>query len=478
MRTDMLFKGKAAILLGKFNGFYRAQSTRTISHTGTMVGTIALALGIGIFSAAATSEDDRKNASTPVQVAYAPSKAMWVPMTPADLLPEDGTSNRQPNHPASNGRTSAPVFTTETIKMKRGDTLGKLLQANGLSGTEAHQFVTAMSSELKPRHLKAGQNLIFTRQAHDQVLRTVSIRTDVDKQVVITRDGREQPFNAATDRLPLTTEIARAEGTITSSLYLAADKADVPDEIIIKMIELYSFDVDFQRDIQPNDKFEVLYEQSLNDEGTVVKTGPIQFASLTLQGQTFPLYRHTPKGEEHADYFDDKGRAARKTIMRTPIDGARISSGYGTRKHPILGYKKAHRGVDFAARKGTPIKAAGDGVIDFAGRNGGYGIYMRIRHNGEFSTAYAHMSAIKKGNYKGKRVRQGETIGYVGSTGRSTGPHLHYEILKNGKQVNPQKVRLPTGRILEGKKLTAFELARATIDQTRSSASKLARLDQ
>ncbi|MCH7936425.1 MAG: M23 family metallopeptidase [Proteobacteria bacterium] len=242
--------------------------------------------------------------------------------------------------------------------------------------------------------------------------------------------------------------------------------------MLAELIRAYSWDVDFQRDIRAGDRFEVMYERFFDgpgddkrgDKGWLVYSGPILYAALTLSGKRYPIYLHATKDGD-SDYFDDRGQSARKALMRTPIDGARLSSGFGRRRHPILGYTKLHRGVDFAAPRGTPIYAAGNGVVVRSGRNGAYGNYVRIRHNGRYSTAYAHMRAINKSARRGKRVKQGQIIGTVGSTGRSTGPHLHYEILAGGVRTNPMKVKMPSGRRLKGEALENFQVARAVIDE-------------
>ncbi|TFG47962.1 MAG: M23 family metallopeptidase, partial [Gemmatimonadales bacterium] len=242
-----------------------------------------------------------------------------------------------------------------------------------------------------------------------------------------------------------------------------------PNPVLIELIRIFSFDVDFQRDIQPGDRFEVLYDALLETDGSLAKTGEVLYAALTLSGQRLELYGFTPKSG-FADFFDTKGQSVRKTLMRTPIDGARLSSGFGMRKHPILRYTRMHRGTDFAAPSGTPIYAAGDGTVEIAGRKGAYGKYVRLRHNSTYQTAYAHMSRFAKGTRSGARVRQGQVIGYVGTTGRSTGPHLHYEVLVNGKQVNPSKIKLASGEKLKGADLAAFEFRRAEIDRLREAS--------
>ncbi len=235
---------------------------------------------------------------------------------------------------------------------------------------------------------------------------------------------------------------------------------------MIELMRAFSYDVDFQREIQPGDKFDLVYEAFYDNEGRMAKTGNILVASLSLSGTPLSLYSFTPSSG-FTDFFDEKGQAVRKALLRTPVDGARLSSGFGVRKHPILGYNKMHKGLDFAAPSGTPIYAAGDGVIERIGRNGGYGKYIRIRHHSGYKTAYAHMKGYGKGVKKGKRVKQGQIIGYVGTTGRSTGPHLHYEVLVNNKQVNPRKIKLPAGEKLKKQDLKNFQAHRADMDQLR-----------
>ena len=223
------------------------------------------------------------------------------------------------------------------------------------------------------------------------------------------------------------------------------------------MIRLYSFDIDFQRDIRKNTIFEVSYESLHNSERGESQYGDIQYINLKILNQDLEYFIFKTD-EGFFDYFNREGKNIKKSILKTPINGARLSSNFGMRKHPISGFNKLHKGVDFAAPKGTPVYAGGSGVIVFIGKNGGYGNYIKIRHNNEYKTAYAHLSKFKKGISKGSRVVQGETIAYVGSTGNSTGPHLHYEIIYQNKQINPMKLKLPSGKILKGKELQRFDL--------------------
>jgi murein DD-endopeptidase MepM/ murein hydrolase activator NlpD len=237
----------------------------------------------------------------------------------------------------------------------------------------------------------------------------------------------------------------------------------LPPTVLARLIRVFSFDVDFQRDVQPDDSFDLMFERHYDDSGTPVAEGNILIAEMVLSGKRIRLYRHRTRDGD-TDYYDEKGHSVRKALVLTPIDGARISSGFGRRRHPILGYTKMHRGIDFAAPRGTPVYAAGHGTVEAAGRNGGYGKYVRIRHKGSYKTAYAHLRGFARGVSRGRRVRQGQTIGYVGSTGRSTGPHLHYEILRNGRQMNPKRLNLPSGRKLAGVELKRFLKVRDALE--------------
>ena len=353
---------------------------------------------------------------------------------------------------------------TKTVSVGKGDTLMKLLTRSGANAKESYEAIVALSEKYDPRQLKIGQDIKLSflketpaqqsKQANMQLV-SISLKEDVDRELAAIR--KEGSFTIEETVISLEKQMARAEGVIENSLFLAASKAGLPTRVILDLIRIFSFDVDFQREIQAGDKFEVYFERFIDKDGNPLKEGNVQFAALTLSGQKIALYRYETPDDKMVDYYGPSGQSVRKTLMRTPIDGARLTSGFGKRKHPILGYTKMHRGADFGAPRGTPIMAAGDGVIDMAGRNGAYGNYVRIRHTDSYKTAYAHMKGFAKGIRKGKRVKQGQTIGYVGTTGRSTGPHLHYEVLKKGRQVNPLSVKLPAGRKLKGKILASFK---------------------
>ena len=375
-------------------------------------------------------------------------------------------SNNQP-HP----KIPATAYQV-TLKVGRGETLGALLRQAGVSNEAAYAAIQAMSKVYKPTRILQGQEIELSFQAKpetlDQNLSTpsgdfvgFSFLPDFRHRVAVTK-GQDQTFVASLDKRSLSTEPVRAANTINQSLFLAGNKAGVPNAVLAELIRLYSWDVDFQRDIRTGDGFELLYERLLDKDGKAVHNGDVMYASLELSGKHHTLYRYEfPNGD--VDYFDENGKSAKKALMKTPIDGARLSSGFGKRRHPVLGYTKMHKGLDFAAPRGTPIYAAGNGRVEYAGRKGAYGKFVLIHHNSDFSTAYAHMSRIATGT--GRRVKQGEIIGYVGTTGRSTGPHLHYEIRRSGRQVNPFRIKMPSGRKLEGKELAAFQEARAKIDQ-------------
>tara|TARA_R100000005_G_scaffold77714_1_gene44915 strand:+ start:372 stop:1790 length:1419 start_codon:yes stop_codon:yes gene_type:complete len=367
--------------------------------------------------------------------------------------------------------TGAIQETTKTVSVGKGDTLMALLTREGVDRAESHEAITALNEIFDPRNLRVGQDVtLYFGNAEDDAetdksapsLIRIALNEDVDRQLAAVRTPGVG-FTAQETIIDLDKKMARAGGVIDSSLFLSAAQAGIPTRTIVDLIRIFSYDVDFQREIQPGDSFEVYFERFADENGNILKEGSIVWASMTLSGKTITLYRFKTNDDGITDYYDEKGQSVRKSLMRTPIDGARLTSGFGKRKHPVLGYTKMHRGVDFGARTGTPIMAAGNGVVEFAARNGGYGNYVRIRHNNSYKTAYAHMSKYGKGIRKGAQVKQGQIIGYVGTTGRSTGPHLHYEVHKNGTQINPLSVKLPAGRKLEGKMLTAFNATKENI---------------
>ncbi|MFN3232338.1 MAG: M23 family metallopeptidase [Alphaproteobacteria bacterium] len=391
------------------------------------------------------------------KIATAGTSTTSEPVADSDEMPavvdtEPLTAVAEAEPPAPEG-----VEPQRKATVKRGDTMLDTLVRAGADRMEANSAVVALSKHFNMRRLRAGQDLELTFDSTEPSrLMKVRMQPDVEQAIVAERrdDGL---YDAAMMTIQLKPVLARAEGRISDSLYMAMDRAGVPHGIIVDQINIFSWDVDFQREIQPGDAFEVFFERYVDESGQAMKNGNILYASMTLRGKKMELYRYTASDDNRTDYYHPDGQSVRKALLRTPIDGARLTSSFGKRRHPILGYTKMHKGADFGARTGTPVKAAGDGVVERASRFGGYGKYIRIRHTDDFKTAYAHLNGYAKGIKAGVRVNQGQIIGYVGSTGRSTGPHLHYEVLKKGKHINPQGLKLPNGRKLDGEQLMAFQ---------------------
>jgi murein DD-endopeptidase MepM/ murein hydrolase activator NlpD len=362
----------------------------------------------------------------------------------------------------------------ETVEVASGDTLMGLLTEAEVPSTVAHAAVTAVETVFDCRTLQVGQpvTLVFGHHGRGRVLTGVELKPDVENQLVVERmpDGSFEARTAATE---LVTRTAAATGVIDSSLYEAATEAGVPERVLLAVIKAWSYAIDFQRDFQPGDRFAILYEEDYYSDGRFARTGKVMMAKLDLSGKVVSMYQYETE-DGVVDYFDRDGKSVRRLLLRTPIDGARISSTFGRRRHPILGYTRMHKGVDFAAPSGTPIYAAGDGTVEIIERQRGYGKYIRLRHSGELSTAYAHLSRFARLE-KGDPVRQGDVIGYVGSTGASTGPHLHYEVLVNDEQINPMSVDLPTGRTLEGAELASF---RQMVERIESDFARQLRLTE
>lgn len=359
------------------------------------------------------------------------------------------------------------------VAVGKGDTLMDLLVRNRVPRDQAYNAIQALSKVYDPRDLNPGHSItVFFHQdpsIADPSFSGLQIEKDTVNTVVVNRTDNGA-YKVEEEEKEVHRTINGFRGAIDGSLYVSAKAQGVPDSVILDLIKMYSFNVDFQRDIQKGDKFEVMYEDFVTEDGAQAPgKGNIVYAKLTLSDKEMPLYRYTDRSG-FADYYDATGHSGKKSLMKTPIDGARISSGFGMRKHPVLGYSKMHKGMDFAAPRGTPIYAAGDGKIVKIGPFSSYGKYIRIRHQNGIETAYAHMNGFKAGLSNGARVRQGQVIGYVGTTGRSTGPHLHYEVMIGGKQVNPNSIKLPTGTALAGKDLSGFK---AQVGQINRQFDKL-----
>lgn len=377
------------------------------------------------------------------------------------------------------------------LRLAPGSNLIDTLTGAGVPTRDAYAAVNALGKQIDPRRLAIGQEVTILLESlpvgGEDALKTLSpppewtetlssltLRSAFDEYLVTARgeDGKDYVTNA--QEIPTLGLTHYGAGTIDDSLYLSAERAGLPQEIIIELIRIFSFNVDFQREIRPGDEFEVYFERRATTSALELEEGGILYASMRLRGKLMTFYRYDLGGPKNWDYFDAEGRSARKTLMKTPIDGARLSSRYGQRKHPVLGYKLSHQGVDFSTgRSGTPIYAAGDGIIKRSSRFGAYGNYIRIRHNSTYETAYAHLSRYGRGIKSGVRVRQGQIIGYTGATGRVTGPHLHYEVFVNGSRVNPVTLKLPTGKKLEKENLAAFEARRTEMDADLAALREL-----
>ncbi|HEY2033106.1 MAG TPA: M23 family metallopeptidase [Rhizomicrobium sp.] len=401
------------------------------------------------------------------------------------------------------GATEDSGVETHMMTMDPGDTLVGALTDAGVAPEDASAAVVALSKAYAVRSLRAGQSFQLTFQpvpqnhqkleapqapAHTHVaqityapppgaedqdyvndnsvvdveptpmgkLLSVSFSPSIEHEVTIAR-GADGDFTAKDQVKELKEKIHRAGATIDSSLYLAAMQAGIPADVVVQMIKMFSYEVDFQRDLKPGNSFEVLYSYYYTPDGQAAKQGDIKYAAMKIGGRTIALYRFDPKGPDGPDYFDANGQSARSMLMKTPVDGARITSGFGMRFHPILGYSRMHKGIDFAVPTGTPVMAAGGGVIKQEGWSNGYGNFMLIDHQNGYSTAYGHLSRFAAGTHVGTHVHQGQVVAFSGMTGMATGPHLHYEIRINNVQVNPATVKMASGRRLFGKDLTAFK---------------------
>ena len=359
-----------------------------------------------------------------------------------------------------------PVDTHQSVIVQPGDTLMKLLVKAGIPRVQCIAVIRAMRKHYNPRSILPGQKITVTMRpgetdTSEAMLQKVALRADIERDVVVRRqdDGK---FRAAEIKHALRTTLVRGAGKIASSLYVAGRSAGLPPAILIELMRIYSWDVDFQRDIQSGDGFDIVFERLTTENAEKVRDGAIVYAALQLGRATHTFYRFVDS-HGRSGYFDANGQSARKPLLRTPVDGARLTSRYGRRRHPVLRYTRMHRGVDFAAARGTPVYAAGNGRIVYRGRKGAFGKYIKIRHNSQYQTAYAHLRSFRRGVTSGSRVKQGQIIGYLGSTGTATGPHLHFEVMVGGRQVNPLRVRLPSGRKLKGEHLVAFHAMRGAL---------------
>jgi len=387
---------------------------------------------------------------------------------------------------------------SRTITMESGQSLSAALTSAGATQADSNAAIFALEKVFNIRELRAGQSIALTfappekvksepvahityeppadAAARDQAMNaadatvpttgkllTVSFSPTIQQDIAISR-GADGKFSAQSNTKQLSEHYHRAGAKIDSSLYLAAMQAGIPAPVVVQMIHMFSYEVDFQRDLRPGNSFEVLYSFYYTPDGKPAKNGEVSYASIHLADRTVTLYRYQPNGETTADYLNAKGQSARSMLMKTPVDGARISSGFGMRFHPVLGYTRMHKGIDFAVPTGTPVMAAGSGTIKKEGWEGGYGNFVLLDHGNSYATAYGHLSRFAPGVHIGSHVRQGEVIAFSGATGLATGPHLHYEIRINGTQVNPATVKVARGRILSGHELVKYEEQRLRVD--------------
>ena len=359
-----------------------------------------------------------------------------------------------------------PRYKKYNHKIKSGETFDKILNSYSIEKEEISAIKKSLLKKSIINKLNTNQKIqIIVDQTNNKIKEFIFQISNTEK-IYLSKNIEESKFSEKILIIKLDKKIIYKENIILQSLYKAATDQNIPPNTIIEFARIYGFQVDFQRDIRKEDKFQIMYEVFIDKNNKVIETGKILFANLKLSGQDNSLY-YFDKGSVEGHY-DKNGKSVQKALMKTPINGARLSSSFGMRKHPIDGFNKMHKGTDFAALKGTPIMASGNGIIKKAGWCGSGGNCIKIRHNSTYETVYAHMSKFSRGIKKGVRVKQGQTIGYVGSTGKSTGPHLHYEVIVNGKKVNSQKLKLPSGKVLKGKNRELFETIKIKLDVLKS----------
>ncbi len=359
-----------------------------------------------------------------------------------------------------------PKFKKINHNISSGETFDSILESYSVNKKEISEIKKKLSGELNINKLTTNQKISFTIDQSNDLIKEFIIQISNTKKISLTRNVDQKKFDQKILVTKLNKKIIYSESIIMQSLYKSAMKQKIPVNTIIEFARIYGFQVDFQRDVKKRDSFQIMYEAFTNDKNRVIETGNIIFANLKLSGENNYLYYFDKKGSE--GHYDKSGKSVKKALMKTPINGARLSSPFGMRKHPIDGFNKMHQGTDFAAPMGTPIMASGDGIIKKAGWCGGGGNCVVIRHNSTYQTVYAHMSKFASGIKKGIRVKQGQIIGFVGSTGKSTGPHLHYEVIVNGKKINSQTLKLPSGKILKGENRKLFETKKIKLDVLKS----------
>ena len=359
-----------------------------------------------------------------------------------------------------------PKFKKINHNVLAGETFNNILEKYSVQKKEINEIKKKLIKKVNLNKLNTNQKIEFTIDQKNNVIREFIFKLSKTEKIYLTRDTETKEFNQKILLTRLSKNIVYKENVILDSLYRSATQKKVPAGIIVEFARIYGFQVDFQRDIRKKDTFQIMYEVFIDDNNKIIETGNILYANLKLSRENNELYFFDKKNNE--GHYDKNGKSVKKALMKTPINGARLSSPFGMRKHPIDGYNKMHKGTDFAAPLGTPIMASGDGVIKKAGWCGGGGNCVVIRHNSSYQTVYAHMSKFANGIRSGVRVKQAQIIGYVGSTGKSTGPHLHYEVIFNGKKINSQTLKLPSGKILKGENRKLFETKKIKLDVLKS----------
>ena len=359
-----------------------------------------------------------------------------------------------------------PRYKIYNHKIKSGETFDKILEIYSINRDEIIAIKKNLSKKININKLTTNQKIQFSLDQSNNKIKDFIFQISNTEKIYLSRNDQNTKFNQEIITLKLDKQIIYKENIILQSLYKASTDQNIPPNIIVEFARIYGFQVDFQRDIRKQDKFQIMYEIFIDENKKLIETGEILFANLKLSGQDNSLYFFNKDGS--VGHYDKNGKSVQKALMKTPINGARLSSSFGMRKHPIDGFNKMHRGTDFAAPMGTPIMASGNGIIKKVGWCGGGGNCIKIRHNSTYETIYAHMSKFARGIKRGIRVKQGQIIGYVGSTGKSTGPHLHYEVVVNGKKVNSQTLKLPSGKILKGENRKLFETNKIRLDVLKS----------
>tara|TARA_R110000744_G_scaffold380525_1_gene501729 strand:- start:671 stop:2272 length:1602 start_codon:yes stop_codon:yes gene_type:complete len=454
----------------------------------------SLALSAALLTALVTSKDTRSDAAgltaPAAAVAVMDINAAALDMDSTAGVPAlraDATTPAMPLNPAlldTNAFTACarcPVHIQVERVVPRGGTLAGLLDDAGVDSTDAAKAIRALNQVYDLRYLRAGQSLnLYLETEPDAAIEAdeetqsrlrltgISFRPDVERSITVARVSGDE-YRTRETIAEFERQVVRSSGSITSSLYVDALNAGATDRIVVELAGVLAYAIDFQRSIQPGDGFDILFERFVNEEGNTARTGDILYARYEGRGDPKEFFRFETS-DGGIGYYSAEGASAQRLLMLTPINGARLSSSFGRRRHPILGYTRAHNGTDFAAPTGTPIFAAGNGVVERANRFGSFGNYVKIRHANGFETAYAHLNGFARGLRAGSRVTQGQVIAYVGTTGRSTGPHLHYEVHQNGRPVNPMTLDLPTGRQLTDSDMPAFIAERDRIIAIRDGA--------